>query len=168
VNARKLCKSGTFAETSQDVSRKLSLASRAAGCFPMQFNNAECFNLLISFNRKIHKMTYLYFNVTLKIHFYKFLFKIFTKSSKMARENLILALKPPTTEATTRGNKFKSTPFKTALLRSLGPQRTLPNMAVGTDSFLHLARPLAPSAMGVQPTTAPLNVIIQPQVRTSS
>jgi translation initiation factor 3 subunit F len=38
-------------------------------------------------------------------------------------------------------------------------------MAVGTDSFLHLARPLAPSAIGVQPTTAPLNVIIQPQVR---
>ena len=40
-----------------------------------------------------------------------------------------------------------------------------PNMAVKTESFLHLARPLAPSVMGVQPTTSPLNVIIQPQVR---
>ena len=38
-------------------------------------------------------------------------------------------------------------------------------MAVGPDSFLHLARPLAPAVIGVQPTTAPLNVIIQPQVR---
>jgi translation initiation factor 3 subunit F len=37
-------------------------------------------------------------------------------------------------------------------------------MAVGTESFLHLARPLAPASIGVQPTTAPLNVIIQPQV----
>ena len=40
-------------------------------------------------------------------------------------------------------------------------------MAVGPDSFLHLARPLAPAVIGVQPTTAPLNVIIQPQVRIS-
>jgi hypothetical protein len=40
-------------------------------------------------------------------------------------------------------------------------------MAVGTESFLHLARPLAPAVIGVQPTTAPLNVIIQPQVRIS-
>ncbi|KAI9678140.1 MAG: hypothetical protein M1817_006084 [Caeruleum heppii] len=31
------------------------------------------------------------------------------------------------------------------------------------DSFLHLARPLGPSALGAQPTTAPLNVVIQPQ-----
>lgn len=31
------------------------------------------------------------------------------------------------------------------------------------DSFLHLARPLGAAALGVQPTTAPLNVIIQPQ-----
>ncbi|MCJ1379080.1 hypothetical protein MMC17_002180 [Xylographa soralifera] len=31
------------------------------------------------------------------------------------------------------------------------------------DSFLHLARPLGPAAIGSQPTTAPLNVIIQPQ-----
>jgi hypothetical protein len=38
-------------------------------------------------------------------------------------------------------------------------------MAVGPDSFLHLARPLAPAVIGVQPTTAPLNVIIQPPVR---
>jgi translation initiation factor 3 subunit F len=37
-------------------------------------------------------------------------------------------------------------------------------MAVGTENFLHLARPLAPAVMGVQTTTAPLNVIIQPQV----
>ena len=33
------------------------------------------------------------------------------------------------------------------------------------DSFLHLARPLGAAALGVQPTTAPLNVIIQPQVQ---
>ncbi|MCJ1403469.1 hypothetical protein MMC11_006692 [Xylographa trunciseda] len=32
-----------------------------------------------------------------------------------------------------------------------------------SDSFLHLARPLGPAAIGSQPTTAPLNVIIQPQ-----
>lgn len=32
-----------------------------------------------------------------------------------------------------------------------------------SDSFLHLARPLGPAAVGSQPTTAPLNVIIQPQ-----
>ena len=31
------------------------------------------------------------------------------------------------------------------------------------DSFLHLARPLGPAAVGVQPTTAPLNVVIQAQ-----
>lgn len=37
-------------------------------------------------------------------------------------------------------------------------------MAVATESFLHLARPLAPAVIGVQPTTAPLNVILQPQV----
>jgi translation initiation factor 3 subunit F len=37
-------------------------------------------------------------------------------------------------------------------------------MAVATESFLHLARPLAPATVGQQPTTAPLNVIIQPQV----
>ncbi|KUJ15621.1 Mov34-domain-containing protein [Mollisia scopiformis] len=36
-------------------------------------------------------------------------------------------------------------------------------MAVSTESFLHLARPLAPAVIGVQPTTAPLNVILQPQ-----
>ncbi|KAG0652158.1 Eukaryotic translation initiation factor 3 subunit F [Hyphodiscus hymeniophilus] len=36
-------------------------------------------------------------------------------------------------------------------------------MAVGTASFLHLGRPLAPAVIGVQPTTTPLNVIIQPQ-----
>lgn len=35
---------------------------------------------------------------------------------------------------------------------------------VAPDSFLHLARPLGPAAVGSQPTTAPLNVIIQPQV----
>ncbi|KAI2815895.1 hypothetical protein CBS115989_7308 [Aspergillus niger] len=31
------------------------------------------------------------------------------------------------------------------------------------DSFLHLARPLGPVAVGTAPTTAPLNVVIQPQ-----
>lgn len=34
-----------------------------------------------------------------------------------------------------------------------------------TDSFLHLARPLGPMAVGSAPTTAPLNVVIHPQVR---
>jgi translation initiation factor 3 subunit F len=33
-----------------------------------------------------------------------------------------------------------------------------------TDSFLHLARPLGPAPVGAQPSTAPLNVAIQPQV----
>jgi translation initiation factor 3 subunit F len=33
-----------------------------------------------------------------------------------------------------------------------------------TDSFLHIARPLGPVTVGTAPTTAPLNVIIQPQV----
>jgi hypothetical protein len=37
-------------------------------------------------------------------------------------------------------------------------------MAVATESFLHLSRPLAPAVIGVQPTTTPLNVVIQPQV----
>ncbi|PYH41546.1 eukaryotic translation initiation factor 3 subunit F [Aspergillus saccharolyticus JOP 1030-1] len=32
-----------------------------------------------------------------------------------------------------------------------------------TDSFLHLARPLGPVAVGSAPTTAPVNVVIQPQ-----
>ncbi|CRG85228.1 Eukaryotic translation initiation factor 3 subunit F [Talaromyces islandicus] len=32
-----------------------------------------------------------------------------------------------------------------------------------TDSFLHLARPLGPVTVGSAPTTAPLNVVIQPQ-----
>ncbi|PGH15806.1 eukaryotic translation initiation factor 3 subunit F [Helicocarpus griseus UAMH5409] len=32
-----------------------------------------------------------------------------------------------------------------------------------TDSFLHLARPLGPAPVGAQPSTAPLNVVIQPQ-----
>ena len=32
------------------------------------------------------------------------------------------------------------------------------------DAFLHLARPLPPAAAGAQPTTAPLRVVIQPQV----
>lgn len=36
------------------------------------------------------------------------------------------------------------------------------NMA--EDSFLHLARPLGPVSVGTAPTTAPLNVVIQPQV----
>lgn len=37
------------------------------------------------------------------------------------------------------------------------------NMA-DTDSFLHLARPLGPASVGTQPSTAPLSVVIQPQV----
>ena len=36
-------------------------------------------------------------------------------------------------------------------------------MAEG-DSFLHLARPLGPAAVGAQPSTAALNVVVQPQV----
>jgi len=36
-----------------------------------------------------------------------------------------------------------------------------------TDSFLHLARPLGPASIGSQPSTAPLSVVIQPQVRSS-
>ncbi|KAK2733234.1 hypothetical protein FQN55_003694 [Onygenales sp. PD_40] len=32
-----------------------------------------------------------------------------------------------------------------------------------TDSFLHLSRPLGPAPVGAQPSTAPLNVVIQPQ-----
>ncbi|PVH85346.1 Mov34-domain-containing protein [Cadophora sp. DSE1049] len=35
-------------------------------------------------------------------------------------------------------------------------------MAVSPENFLHLARPLAPASIGVQATTAPLNVVIQP------
>ena len=31
------------------------------------------------------------------------------------------------------------------------------------DGFLHLSRPLGPAAVGAQPTTVPLNVVIQPQ-----
>ncbi|EXJ62563.1 eukaryotic translation initiation factor 3 subunit F [Cladophialophora yegresii CBS 114405] len=31
------------------------------------------------------------------------------------------------------------------------------------DGFLHLSRPLGPAAVGAQPTTAPLRVVIQPQ-----
>jgi len=38
----------------------------------------------------------------------------------------------------------------------------LPSMA-DEDSFLHLSRPLGPAAVGAQPTTAPLRVVIQPQ-----
>lgn len=33
-----------------------------------------------------------------------------------------------------------------------------------SDNFLHLARPLGSAPVGSQTTTAPLNVIIQPQV----
>ncbi|PGH19151.1 eukaryotic translation initiation factor 3 subunit F [Polytolypa hystricis UAMH7299] len=32
-----------------------------------------------------------------------------------------------------------------------------------TGSFVHIARPLGPAAVGAPPTTAPLNVVIQPQ-----
>ncbi len=34
------------------------------------------------------------------------------------------------------------------------------------DSFLHLARPLGAAPPGSHPVTAPLNVVIQPQVCT--
>jgi translation initiation factor 3 subunit F len=37
------------------------------------------------------------------------------------------------------------------------------NMA-DTGSFLHLARPLGPASVGTQPSTAPLSVVVQPQV----
>lgn len=33
-----------------------------------------------------------------------------------------------------------------------------------TGSFVHLARPLGPAVVGAALTTAPLNVVIQPQV----
>ena len=35
----------------------------------------------------------------------------------------------------------------------------------GRHGGLHLARPLGPAPIGAQPSTAPLNVVIQPQVR---
>merc|ERR1712144_113280 len=38
----------------------------------------------------------------------------------------------------------------------------LPSMAVSPENFLHLARPLAPATIGVQQSTAPLSVVIQP------
>ena len=50
--------------------------------------------------------------------------------------------------------------------RHLSPHR-LPTMSE-RDSFLHLARPLGPAPVGAQPSTAPLNVAIQPQVRATS
>lgn len=46
------------------------------------------------------------------------------------------------------------------LFHSLHPRSTM-----AEDSFLHLARPLGPVSVGTAPTTAPLNVVIQPQVR---
>lgn len=51
-------------------------------------------------------------------------------------------------------------------IHSLPLQPNPPSMAVATESFLHLARPLAPQAIGAISTTAPINVIIQPQVST--
>ena len=36
------------------------------------------------------------------------------------------------------------------------------------DGFLHLTRPLGPAAIGAQPTTASLRVVIQPQVMSPS
>jgi len=42
-------------------------------------------------------------------------------------------------------------------------RKTLPNMA-NPDTFLHLARPLGPApSVGAQPSTAPVNVVVQPQ-----
>lgn len=46
---------------------------------------------------------------------------------------------------------------------SLASPSFITTMAEG--SFLHLARPLGPVSVGTAPTTAPLNVVIQPQVR---
>lgn len=37
--------------------------------------------------------------------------------------------------------------------------------AAASDSFIHLARPLAPNTVGIQTNLAPLTVNIQPQVR---
>jgi len=51
--------------------------------------------------------------------------------------------------------------------RVLEPHQISNNIMVEADSFLHLARPLGPAIVGSQPTTAPLNVIIQPQVGSS-
>jgi len=38
-------------------------------------------------------------------------------------------------------------------------------MAVTSEPFVHLSRPLAPMAVGIQNNIAPLTVNIQPQVR---
>lgn len=38
-----------------------------------------------------------------------------------------------------------------------------PTVPAPNSSFLHLARPLGPAAVNTQPSTAPLNVVIQPQ-----
>jgi translation initiation factor 3 subunit F len=40
---------------------------------------------------------------------------------------------------------------------------TSPTAIMAQDSFLHLARPLGPVQIGTQPSTAPLNVSVQPQ-----
>ena len=37
-------------------------------------------------------------------------------------------------------------------------------MMADSDAFLHLAKPLGPADARTQPNTAPLNVVIQPQV----
>jgi len=49
-------------------------------------------------------------------------------------------------------------------LSSTIPREQGSERMVEGDTFLHLARPLGPAVIGSQPTTAPLNVIIQPQV----
>jgi hypothetical protein len=54
-----------------------------------------------------------------------------------------------------------TTPFIHPAPRHL---HALPTMAE-TESFLHLARPLGPAPIGAQPSTAPLSVVIQPQVQ---
>lgn len=48
-------------------------------------------------------------------------------------------------------------------LNTTADEGSLPKMSEN-DSFLHLARPLGPAPVGAQPSTAPLNVAIQPQV----
>ncbi|THZ94758.1 eukaryotic translation initiation factor 3 subunit F [Aureobasidium pullulans] len=42
-------------------------------------------------------------------------------------------------------------------------QAHIANAIMAQDSFLHLARPLGPVQIGTQPSTAPLNVSVQPQ-----
>ena len=53
---------------------------------------------------------------------------------------------------------------KEVWISKLARYSILPKLIMAEDSFLHLARPLGPVSVGTAPTTAPLNVVIQPQV----